>query len=379
MIRTLPIILAVASIASFGVTKAELNHIREIATNVTEVAEPAYFPRLAFELGKYPCDESLKALDMMWERCEEKPNPYTSSTTRDDLYVARAYILCSVARIGASYPPGDKMLKEHVEISRPLGMVLLNSKKTPLLAFLKKSVPSTLSGVSGAASDTELHLMKRYIGGSDFVLKNCPDLNGEGIRFEDYRRILEAIALLEMTRSPEALPLLNQFLGTNDSRYWEKPVFRAVYNLDVSDEEKFEFYKRAYKLTQNKTLDKAPKNLKGEPEFSIRSISGEAHLVLLISRLNVPIKEKGQIYEKSLASKSFSAKQAVVDAMIREGLFKNLMAVFSARNRDLNLAQFALYRLGYDGAAGSKEVLKKVAKGENATLAMCAKEALLIK
>ena len=68
-----------------------------------------------------------------------------------------------------------------------------------------------------------------------------------------------------------------------------------------------------------------------------------------------------------------------MDAMVREGLFKNLMAVFSGRNKDMNLAQFAIYRLGYDASAGSKDILKKLAKGENKTLADTAKEALLIK
>ena len=316
-------------------TGAEVKHIKEIATNVVEVSDPCYFPRLAFELGKYPCMESLDVLNLMWGKCQEAPNPYTSSTTRDDIYVARAYILYSVARIGSTFPPGAQMLKEHSEISR--------------------------------------------LPGTEFIIKNCPDLGGEGIRFEDMRRMLEAICLLEMSGSKDALPLLNQMLGTNDSRYWEKAVFRAVYNLDITDEEKFEFYKRAYGMTKNKTVDKAPKNLKGEPEFSIRNISGEAHLILLVSRLDIPIKEKGQLYEKSLVSKSFTAKEAVVDAMIREGLFKNLMAVFSGRNKDMNLAQFAIYRLGYDASAGSKDVLKKLVKGENKTLADTAKEALLIK
>ena len=55
------------------------------------------------------------------------------------------------------------------------------------------------------------------------------------------------------------------------------------------------------------------------------------------------------------------------------------MAVFSGRNKDMNLAQFAIYRLGYDASAGSKDILKKLAKGENKTLADTAKEALLIK
>lgn len=373
------LLLLVCAFNCKAATGAEVNHIREIATNVVEVSEPYYFPRLAFELGKYPCMESLNALSLMWGKCQVEPNPYTSSTTRDDLYIARAYILYSVARIGSTFPPGAQMLKEHSEISRPLGMAFLQAKSNALISFLKKGVPGLIGSIKPASSDTEVYLMKKFIPGTDFIIKNCPDLNGEGIRFEDLRRMLEAICLLEMSGSKDALPLLNQMLGTNDARYWEKAVFRAVYNLDITDEEKFEFYKRAYAMTKNKTVDKAPKNLKGEPEFSIRNISGEAHLILLVSRLDIPIKEKGQLYEKSLVSKSFTAKEAVVDAMIREGLFKNLMAVFSGRNKDMNLAQFAIYRLGYDASAGSKDILKKLVKGENKTLAETAKEALLIK
>ena len=379
MFRALFLLLIFASISALGVTKDEIKHVKEIATNVVEISDPCHFPRLAFELGKYPCSESLDALNLMWEKCQEAPNPYTSSATREDIYIARAYILYSVARIGATYPSGAQMLKEHSEISRTLGMAFLQAKSNALISFLKKGIPGLIGSISPASSDTEIYMMEKFIPGTKFIIKNCPDVNGVGIRFEDLRRMLEAISLLEMTRSKDAIPLLNQMLGTNDSRYWEKAVFRAVYNLDITDEEKFEFYKRAYAMTKNKTVDKAPKNLKGEPEFSIRNISGEAHLILLVSRLDMPIKEKGQLYEKSLVSKSFTAKEAVVDAMIREGLFKNLMAVFSGRNKDMKLAQFAIYRLGYDASAGSKEVLKKLVKGENKTLAETAKEALLIK
>ena len=364
---------------AFSITPLEKKHIEEIATNVVEVSEPTHFPRLAFELGKFPCNESVMALNLMWEKCQEKPNPYVSRTTREDIYNARAYVLYALARIGSKYAPGQKMLNEHFEISRPLGIAFMQSKNASLMKYLQRGVSSLSESAELVSSDTELHLMKRYIGGSEFILKNCPDLNGQGVRFEDYQRILEAIALLEVSRSKDALPLLKLLLGREESRYWEKPVFRAVYNLDLTDEEKFEVYKTAYKETKNKTADKAPGNLKGEPEFDIRNISGEAHLILLMSRLNIPIKEKGSFYEKSLASRSFSAKEAVVDSMIREGLFDKLMVIFSSRNKDMNLAQFTIFRLGYDSAAGAKDLLIKVSTLENKTLSDLAKEALLIK
>ena len=65
--------------------------------------------------------------------------------------------------------------------------------------------------------------------------------------------------------------------------------------------------------------------------------------------------------------------------MVREGLFDKLMVLFSARNKDMNLAQFTIYRLGYDSAAGAKDLLIKISKLENKTLSDTAKEALLIK
>ena len=255
----LPLFFLVCAMICPAATGAEVKHIREIATNVVEVSEPYYFPRLAFELGKYPCMESLEALNLMWGKCQVEPNPYTSSTTRDDLYIARAYILYSVARIGSTFPPGAQMLKEHSEISRPLGMAFLQAKSNALISFLKKGVPGLIGSVKPASSDTEIYLMKKFIPGAAFIIKNCPDLNGEGIRFEDLRRMLEAICLLEMSGSKDALQLLNQMLGTNDARYWEKAVFRAVYNLDITDEEKFEVYKRAYAMTKNKRLTRRPR------------------------------------------------------------------------------------------------------------------------
>ena len=367
------------SLCAFSAPSLEKRHIEEIATNIVEYSEPTYFPRMAFELGRFPCDDSLMALNLIWAKCQEKPNPYVSRTTREDIYTARAYVLYALARIGMKYAPGQKMLNDYFEISRPLGIALLQAKNGSLLKYLKRGVSSLSGNIELVSSDTELHLMKRYISGSEFILKNCPDLNGQGIRFEDYKRVLEAIALLEISHSKEALPLLKLLLGREESRYWDKPIFRAVYNLDLTDEEKFEFYKTAYKETKNKTADKAPGNLKGEPEFDIRYISGEAHLILLMSRLNVPLKEKGSFYEKSLASRSFSAKEAVVDAMIREGLFDKLMVLFSNRNKDMNLAQFTIFRLGYDSAAGAKDILIKISKLDNQTLSELAKEALLIK
>lgn len=373
------LLVFLAASAALAITPLEKKHIEEIATNIVEVSEPTHFPRLAFELGRFACDDSLQALNLMWQKCQDKPNPYVSRTTREDIYVARAYVLYALARIGVKYAPGQKMLNDNFEISRPVGIAFQQAKNGSLLKYLKRGVSGLAASNPLVSSDTELHLMKRYIPGSEFILKNCPELNGQGVRFEDYRRILETICLLETTRSKEALPLLTLLLGKDESRYWEKPVFRAVYNLDLTDEEKFEFYKTAYKETRNKTADKAPGNLKGEPEFDIRYISGEAHLILLVSRLNVPVKEKGSLYEKSLASKSFSAKQAVVDAMVREGLFDKLMVLFSARNKDMNLAQFTIYRLGYDSAAGAKDLLIKISKLENKTLSDTAKEALLIK
>ena len=366
-------------LSAFSITPFEKKHIEEIATNVVEVSEPTHFPRLAFELGKFPCDDSVMELNLMWEKCQEKPNPYVSRTTREDIYAARAYVLYALARIGSKYAPGQKMFNDYFEISRPVGIALTQAKNGSLLKYLKRGISSLSGSTEMVSSDTELYLMKRYIGGSEFILKNCPDLNGQGIRFEDYQRILEAIAMLEFSHSKEALPLLKLLLGREESRYWEKPVFRAIYNLDLTDEEKFEVYKTAYKETKNKTADKAPGNLKGEPEFDIRYISGEAHLILLMSRLNIPLKEKGSFYEKSLASRSFSAKQAVVDSMIREGLFDKLMVLFSNRNKDMNLAQFTIFRLGYDSAAGAKDLLIKISKLENKTLSDLAKEALLIK
>ena len=65
--------------------------------------------------------------------------------------------------------------------------------------------------------------------------------------------------------------------------------------------------------------------------------------------------------------------------MIREGLFDKLMVIFSRRNKDMNLAQFTIFRLGYDSAAGATDLLIKVSKLENKTLSDLAKEALLIK
>ena len=166
-------------------TGAEVKRIKEIATNVVEVSDPYYFPRLAFELGKYPCMESLDVLNLMWGKCQEAPNPYTSSTTRDDIYVARAYILYSVARIGSTFPPGTQMLKEHSEISRPLGMAFIQAKSNALISFLKKGVPALIGSVKAASSDTEIYLMKKFIPGTEFIIKNCPDLGGEGIRRPD--------------------------------------------------------------------------------------------------------------------------------------------------------------------------------------------------
>ena len=372
------ILLTTLSAGAAQVTKLELAHIAEIATNIFELKDPAHYPRLAYELGKFPCDESLQALALMLEICEGKGDINQSSVWRDNVYLARSYALYAMARIGSRYAPGQKMLQTHFEISRPLGMALLHVKPRDLMPLMQQEVGFLTEKFTKVKSDTELYQMKNHVKGSAFILANCTGIS-EGIKFEDYLRILEAISLLEATKSAEALPLLNTLLGVPEARYWEKPVFRAVFNLKIDDAKKLDFYKKAYADTRNKTVDPAPVNLKAEPEFDIRTISGEAHLILLISRLEVPLKDKAPFYEKSLASKSFTAREAVVDSLVREGLFDKLNVIFSPKNRDNNLKYFTIYRLGYDSAAGSKDLLKKVASSTTGDLAEAAKEALKIK
>lgn len=380
MKRALLLVLAAAALVQGdpAVTPLQKSHIAEIATNVTQIADPATYPRLAYELGRYPCLQSLEALMLMLEACNGKGDMNQSILWRDNAYRARAYVLYALARIGAQYLPGRKALEANFEISRPLGMALLQTKGG-LMPLLQKEVGFLMDKYTTVSSDQELYQMKRHIPGSVFILENCPDVKGLGIRYEEYMRILEATALLEATKSEKALPLLTKMLGSKESRYWEKPVFRAVHNLKVSDEKKLEFYAKAYALTRNMTQDKPPVNPKAEPDFDIRNVSGEAHLIFLISQLDVPFDKKIPFYEKSLASRSYTARAAVVDSMVRERMFDKLAPIFGPRNRDISLKEFTIYRLGYDSAAGAKDLLVKLSKSGDQNIAKDAQEALKIK
>ncbi len=147
---------ATALDAGPNVTPAQIRHVEEIATNIVEIADPAAFPRLAYELGRYPCSQSLEALQLMLAKCEEKGDINQSAVWRDNIYLARAYVIYAMARIGLQYGPGEKMLDQTFEISRPVGVALMHAKRSKLAELLQKEVSFLMEKPARVSSDVEL-------------------------------------------------------------------------------------------------------------------------------------------------------------------------------------------------------------------------------
>lgn len=395
-------LLAACTVCSaMPLSPGQIEEIQRYAGLAREALSADELRQYAVRLGELPDARSIAALGAVLRRCEVLESGTVASVNPKSIELARAYAMNALVKLRAYDRSADTLIREHFRITPAVCIALVKSRYAPVYELMEAEIARQLRGLPDEVSVKELEpltpMLQCAVRARPDFFRDAPDEPGEhGGRTasgsgtprtpddddEEHRvttqrgiidTMISAAVILDHTRAPRALKPLELLLQHRYAFVWDKPVYRAIYNVRLPAGQRAMALRRALRAARNRDRDTCrwDWNQPSSIVFSIDDIASEAMLVLTLWRLPGSIAAKTAEVQPSLQSSSFTARAAAIDCLASDAAASKALApVLQAR--DVNTRRFLAYRLAMETNATARAILRRVARDPDPSVASVA-------
>jgi|GEM_PF-2541877 len=385
-----------------GLSPGQLEEIAKYTALAREALSPDELRRLAVRLGELPDARSVAGLGVVLRRCDMLEEGAIAAVNPKSIEIARAYAMNALVRLRAHDRAADTLIREHFRITPAVCIALVKSRYAPVYELMEAEIAKQLRNLPDEVSVEELEPLTPML---QFAVRARPDFFRDGpeesgeprgstisipsrprprdndddeLHVASPRRIVEtmmtAAVILDHTRAPQALRPLEQMLQHRYAFIWDKPVYRAIYNLRIPAGQRASALRRALRSVRNRDRDDCvwDWNQPSSIVFSIDDISSEAMLVLTLWRVPGSLTAKLTDVRPSLQSSSFTARAAAIDCLASDAVASKALApVLQAR--DVNTRRFLAFRLAMETNTTAHALLQRLARDPHPSVADAAR------
>lgn len=349
----------------------------------------------AVRLGDLPDARSVEALGAVLRRCDELDSGTVASVNPKSVDLARAYAMHALVKLRNHSRTADTLIREYFRSTPGVCIALVKSRYAPVYELIEAEITRRLRELPSDLAVRDLEPLTPLL---QFAVRARPDFfrdadessaarsrrdewptAAESLHATSRRAVVDAMSMtaviLDHTRAPQALRPLEQLLQHRYAFLWDKPVYRAMYNLRLPASQRAAALRRALRAARNRDRDECvwdwhqPSSI----VFSIDTISSEAMLVLTLWRLPGNLNVKLADVQPSLESSSFTARAAAIDCLASDaGASKALGPALRAR--DVNTRRFLAYRLAMETNATARAILQRLARDPDQTVTALARQ-----
>ncbi len=381
----------------------QVEEIDRYARQAREAVSADELRQYAIRLGELRDARSVAALGAVLRRCDVLESGDVATVNPKSIDITRAYAMNALVRLSAYDRGADTLIREHFRISPAVCLALVKSGYAPVYDLMDKAIARY---TSVAPDEMTIEALRPLTPMLQFALRARPDFfrdapaalprdtlnaprdrrrNAPAPDDEDefYRvtterdlvdRMTMAAVILDHTRAPQALRPLEQLLQHRYAFLWDKPVYRAIYNVRLAPEQRAGVLRRQLRAVRNRDRDECVWNWDQPASivFSIDDISSEAMALLTFWRLPGTSAAKLAEAAPSLESSSFTARAAAIDCLASlPQAPRQLLPVLQAR--DPHTRRFLALRLGMETNRAARAILTQLARDRDPAVAAAAR------